>query len=63
MRIDVYNQNNVTLRVFFNLKLREKIKLLIKSGMIFELDLKTSERYCVLKLDEDLKNSNTIEFY
>lgn len=48
MRINVYNQNNVTLRVFFNLKLREKIKLLIKSGMIFELDL---------------KNSNTIEFY
>ena len=55
MRINVYNQNNITLRVFFNLKLREKIKLLIKSGMIFELDLKTSERYCVLKLDEDLK--------
>lgn len=24
MRINVYNQNNVTLRVFFNLKLREK---------------------------------------
>lgn len=26
MRINVYNQNNVTLRVFFNLKLREKNK-------------------------------------
>lgn len=35
MRINVYNQNNVTLRVFFNLKLREKIKLLIKNWYDF----------------------------
>lgn len=35
MRINVYNQNNVTLRVFFNLKLREKIKLFNKKWYDF----------------------------
>lgn len=35
MRINVYNQNNVTLRVFFNLKLREKNKTFNKKWYDF----------------------------
>lgn len=68
MKIDIYSNSiygkNITnITSFFNFTLKERIKILLLGNLRYELDVEKLERYSIIKLDENIKESDTVRIY
>lgn len=69
MKIAIYNNSKIydkeinSMILFFSLTIMERIKLLLNGNIRYKLNIEKLKRYYILKLDENVRESNDIDIY
>lgn len=69
MKIVIYNNSKIYdkeinfMILFFSLTIMERIKLLLNGNIRYKVNIEKLKRYHILKLDENVRESNDIDIY
>ncbi len=69
MKIAIYNNSKIydkeinSMILFFSLTIMERIKLLLNGNIRYKLNIEKLKRYHILKLDENVRESDDISIY